>query len=202
MKRVERARQEHGDHAAAVAERMAAEEVAASWKKGSDGESRLARYAEREIGHAVIPLHDRLIPGTRSNVDHLFVAATGVWVVDAKSYKGKLERRDVGPFWREENEVYVGGRNRTKLVGGVEKQLRAVRAALEPDPALEGVSLHGALCFLDVEWGLLQSPFQVRGIWILHPGALRKRLSKSGALPRETMERIAHRLHLSLPPAK
>src|SRR5205823_3792631 len=101
-------------------------------------------FIEREVGERVIALHDRIIPGARgANIDHLFVAPNGVWVVDAKSYKGKVEKRDVGPFWREELELYVGGRNRTNVANGIGLQLKAVRAALEPDPATDGVNVHG-----------------------------------------------------------
>jgi hypothetical protein len=38
-------------------------------------------------------------------------------------------------------------------------------------------------------------------VWVLYPGALRKRLRKKGPLSREAMERIARRLDLSLPRA-
>jgi hypothetical protein len=48
---------------------------------------------------------------------------------------------------------------------------------------------------------LLDSPFQVGSVWVLYPGALRKRLKKNGPLSREKMERIAKRLALSLPEA-
>src|SRR4051794_11771344 len=95
-KRVENVRRQYGDYAAEVAEELAARDVAAGWGKGSSGESRLASFVAREVGNLVIPLHDRLIPGTRGNIDHIFVAATGIWVVDAKAYKGKVERREVG----------------------------------------------------------------------------------------------------------
>ncbi len=74
-------------------------------------------------------------------------------------------------------------------------------AALKPDPALKGTDVHAALCFMDSEWGLLDFPFQVGNVWVLYAGALRKRLMKHGALSRETMERIARRLDLSLPRA-
>jgi hypothetical protein len=68
-----------GEHAAAVAEQVVGREQAASWGKGSDGETRLARFIQRELGDRLIALHDRLIPGTKRNIDHLFVAPTGVW---------------------------------------------------------------------------------------------------------------------------
>ena len=35
-------------------------------------------------------LHDRRIPGTRANIDHIAVASSAVWVIDAKRYNGKL----------------------------------------------------------------------------------------------------------------
>jgi hypothetical protein len=200
-RRVEDVRRKYGDHAAVVAEEMAAREAAGTWGRGSEGESRLANFVAREVGAAVIAIHDRLIPGTLGNVDHIFVAATGVWVVDAKAYKGKLERRESGPLWRRENTLYIRGRNRTSLAQGVEKQVAAVIAALRPDPALKGTDVHGALCFLDSEWGLLDFPFQIGNVWVMYPGALRKRLRKAGALERDVMERIARRLDISLPHA-
>lgn len=162
----------------------------------------MAAFIEREVGDAVIALHDRTIPATRAaNIDHVVVAPTGVWVVDAKTYKGKLERRDVGPFWRVDNQIYVNGRNRTKLVDGLAFQLKAVRAALEPDPVYAGLVLHPVLCFVDTEWGVFARPFEVRGVTVLYPRALRDPLRKDGALDRATMERVANRLALSLPPA-
>lgn len=67
-----------------------------AWARGSDGERRLAAHLERKLGDAVVLLHDRRVPRTRSNIDHLAVASSGVWVVDAKNYQGRVERRGVG----------------------------------------------------------------------------------------------------------
>jgi hypothetical protein len=200
-RRTEAARKRYGDHAAVVAEAMATQEAAASWGKGSEGEAKLAAFIEREVGERVIALHDRRIPGTRGNIDHVFVAPTGVWVVDAKAYRGKVVKRDLGPPWRREHEVLVGGRNRTRLAKGVEHQVAAVKVAVRADEALKDVAVFGVLCFVSSEWGLLDFPFSIRTTWVAYPGALRKQLRKDGPLSRETMERIARRLDLSLPPA-
>lgn len=192
--RVEAVRLEHGDHAAAVAEAVAS----TSWEKGANGEFRLAEFIQREVGDHVISLHDRLIPGTRANIDHLWIAPTGVWIVDSKSYKGKVVKRDVGPLWRTEYKLYVGGRDRTKLATAMQLQLDAVLAALRSDPGAMGTDVHAALCFVDSEWGLLDFPFQVGSVWVLYPGALRKRLKKGGSVSREEMEQLAKRLAHSL----
>src|SRR5207244_1895941 len=112
-RRIHEVRQKYGDHAAEVAREMASRDTAATWGRGSDGESRLAHYIAREVGNGVIPLHDPLIPRTRSNIDHIYVSPTGVWVVDTKGYTGKIVQRQVGPLWRRDHALYIGGRNRT-----------------------------------------------------------------------------------------
>jgi hypothetical protein len=200
-RRVEEARRKYGDHAAVVAAAMAEQDVQASWGKGSDGERALARYIDGKVGEEVLALHDRLIPGTRTNIDHLWVTPTGVWVVDAKAYKGKVARREVGPLWRRDHEVFVAGRNRTALANGVRRQVEAVVAAVRPDESLRGTDVHAVLCFVGAEWGLLDFPFQVGNVWVMYPGALQKRLRKNGPLDGEQRERIAGRLALSLPSA-
>lgn len=147
----------------------------------------------------MIALHDRLIPGRGGNIDHIFVSPSGVWVVDAKAYGGKVIRREVGPLWRRENELHIRGRNRTALANGVRRQVDAVNAAVRSDESLHGTDIYAALCLVESEWGLLDFPFQLGNVWVIYPGALKKRLRKTGPLSRETMERIARRLDLSLP---
>ena len=82
-----------------------------------------------------------------------------------------------------------------------EHQLDAVIAAVRSDQSLNDVPIFGALCFVESEWGLTDFPFNVGKAWVCFPGALRKALKKKGPLTRETMEHIARRLDLSLPPA-
>lgn len=200
-RKVDEIRRKYGDHAAEVAREMADRDAAASWGKGSEGESWLARYIGKEVGDRVIALHDRLIPGTRGNIDHIFVSPTGVLVVDAKAYKGKVVRRETGPLWRRDSELFIGGRNRTSLANGVRRQVDAVNAALRSDESLHGTDIHAVLCLVESDWGLLDFPFQLGNVWVMYPGALKKRLRKSGPLSRETRDRVAQRLNLSLPPA-
>lgn len=46
--------------------------------------------AHAEQHGAPAPVHDRRIPGSRANIDHIAVAATGVWVIDTKNATGAL----------------------------------------------------------------------------------------------------------------
>jgi Nuclease-related domain len=48
-----------------------------AWAKGSEGERRLAAHLRTALGERAVLLHDRKVPGTRGNIDHLAVAASG-----------------------------------------------------------------------------------------------------------------------------
>ncbi|MDQ6613442.1 MAG: NERD domain-containing protein, partial [Actinomycetota bacterium] len=64
-------------------------------------------------------LHDRKVRGTRGNIDHLAIASSGLRVIDAKNYAGMVEHRDVGGWLRSDRRIHVGGRDRTKITGGM-----------------------------------------------------------------------------------
>ena len=61
-----------------------------AWKAGSIGERHLAASLSASVGDRAILLHDRKVPKTRGNIDHLAVASNGVWVIDAKNYRGVI----------------------------------------------------------------------------------------------------------------
>jgi Nuclease-related domain len=54
------------------------------WERGSVGERKLAAALGIIDRDDVIFLHDRRVPHTRGNIDHIVVAPSGVYVVDAK----------------------------------------------------------------------------------------------------------------------
>lgn len=97
-----------------------------AWAKGSEGERILADHMSRALGDRAVLLHDRTVPGTRGNIDHIAVAASGVWVIDTKNYKGLVELRDVGGWFRTDQRLYVGGRDRSKIVQGLGWKVQAI----------------------------------------------------------------------------
>jgi hypothetical protein len=57
-----------------------------AWARGAQGEERVAARLEKHLdGHGVELLHDRRIPGSRANIDHLTIGPGGVTVIDAKN---------------------------------------------------------------------------------------------------------------------
>jgi len=167
-----------------------------AWGKGADGERRLAAFLTREVGDRAVLLHDRKVPGTRGNIDHLAVAASGIWVIDAKKYDGKVERREVGGWFKSDQRLYVGGRDRTKLIAGLDWQGAAVHDALGVDE----VEIHSVLCFVNAEWSLFAKPFQLNGVKVVWAQKLAEMIVAPGSLTPEAVARLADRLASALPP--
>jgi hypothetical protein len=168
-----------------------------SWERGSQGERALGRYLETlHDSESIVVLHDRRIPGTRANVDHIAIAPTGVHVIDAKNYSGKVERVDVGGLLSTEWQLRVGGRDCTNLVNGLHKQVAAVRSSLAGELDVE---VHAVMCFTCAEWSLFARPFEVGGVWIGWAKALGKRLQAPGPLDPDAAQLVAQRLAAALP---
>jgi hypothetical protein len=53
----------------------------------------LGAALDRLRSETLAVLHDRLIPGSNANIDHLAIGRAGVFVIDSKRYTGQVERR-------------------------------------------------------------------------------------------------------------
>jgi len=167
-----------------------------AWARGAEGERRLAVHLARVLGDRAVFLHDRKVG--RANIDHLIVASSGVWVVDAKNYTGRVEHRNVGGWLGpSDNRIFVGGRDRTKLATGLAWQVTAVRQALGNLDS----PVHPALCFTSSEWGLFAKPFHHDGVLVTWASKLTELVAEAGELGPEQIERVAARLGERLRPA-
>jgi hypothetical protein len=133
-----------------------------AWAAGSAGEQKLAASLARRVGDRIVLLNDRRIPGSSRNIDHIAIAASGVWVIDAKRYNGLVERRNKGGMFGFDYRLYVNGRDRTKLIEKLDWQIDAVGDALIG----EDFPIHAVVCFVDAEFRFFAKPFQLRGVWV------------------------------------
>ena len=172
------------------------------WAKGAEGERRVARRLDGLDGEGVVGLHDRRIPRSKANIDHIVVGKNGVYVIDTKRYDGRVELRSTGSvFRRGQNKLFVNGRDKTTLIEGMSKQILAVDGAaadLMVDPP---VLICPVLCFVDGEWGAFAKPFTINGVRILWPKALSSLVRSPGPLTNEQVTAISDRLAERLPPA-
>ena len=55
-----------------------------SWSKGAVGEEALGAQLSKLTSERLVILHDRRVPGSRANIDHIAITPGGVPVIDAK----------------------------------------------------------------------------------------------------------------------
>ncbi len=168
-----------------------------SWDVGAVGEERVGARLNELSSESLRVLHDRRIPGSRANIDHIAVAATGVWVIDPKKYKGRPSLKVEGGLLRPRVEkLLVGSRDCTKLVDGVLKQIEVVREIVGDD-----VPIHGALCFVGADWPVLGGSFTIRKVEVLWPKKLYPKLQADGPLTIDEGDDLHRRLASGLPAA-
>jgi len=166
-----------------------------AWATGANGEEQLAACLARRSPQTLV-LHDRCVPGSRANIDHLAVAASGVYVIDTKRYKGKIEVRK--PKSSDQATLFIAGRRKSKLVDGLAGQVKAVVAAL--DLIEKDVPVFGCFCFVNPEKQAggsampLIRTLTVGDFDLLYPRRLAKRLNKEGPLSAEARLVIAEAL--------
>jgi Nuclease-related domain len=72
---------------------------AVAWRRGAAGERRTARLLSHLERHGWTVLHDLAVPGSRANLDHLVIGPGGVFVIDSKQYRGRLQLDPSGRLW-------------------------------------------------------------------------------------------------------
>jgi hypothetical protein len=180
---------------------LAAEpEAGRSWARGAVGEQKFGAALDTMVDQGVLILHDRRLPRSKANLDHLAVSSMGVWVIDAKRYRGRVTKVDNGGWLRPDIRLMVAGRDRTPLVRGVQRQVEHVRAALA-ELTGEPITVRGALCFVDSDFGYFARPLLVDDIVISWGKGLRKRLLEPGPLSMAQRAVIHRHLATSFPPA-
>jgi hypothetical protein len=161
-----------------------------AWRSGAAGEREVGARLDKLRRGGVLTLHDRRVPGRRTNVDHIAVAPTGVFVIDTKNVAGKVRATRDG--------VIVAGRRRDEMVTGVQAQIAVVRSVLE-DQQLSPDAIRGVLCFTRAELPWL-SPAP-GGVALLNPRGLSRTLRKAGPLDADRVGHLARILAQRLPSA-
>ncbi len=168
---------------------------------GAEGEQILARSLARRCPDVPM-LHDRRAPMRQGNIDHIAIASTGVYVIDCKRYKGKIQV--ARPLFGRAS-LKINRRNRTRLLEGLGRHVADVKAAA---PGLaDDVPVHGCLCFV-APAGLLSEiglpmvrTLKIDGYALYYPRRLAKRLNKRGPLTAEQATLLHAELAKRLPPA-
>jgi hypothetical protein len=112
---------------------------AVAWRQGAAGERRTARLLAPLERHGWAILHDLAIPGSTANLDHLALGPGGVFVIDSKQYRGRLQLDASGKLWHGRHPL-------APTLGAVSWEADQAAQAL-PDPGVAVVpivAVHGA----------------------------------------------------------
>jgi nuclease-like protein len=155
-----------------------------------------ASLARLTADRPAVTLYNRRMPSGRGDVEHIVIAAAGVFVIDTKDVRGKV--RLVRPLSRAPR-LLIDGWDRTKMLDGLDRQVAAVRGALAAT-GHHAVKVQGAICLTKADLPLLRTRV-LRGHLLLHGKPLAKRLNADGPLDAVAIRSIGHELALAFPPA-
>ena len=168
----------------------------AALRSGELGELAVGEILEKR--HAtgwLFALQDRRLPRRRSNIDHIAVAPTGVYVIDAKQHSGKVRREDRGCRGAR---LTINGRDRTKLLVDLGLQVAVVRHALVAGGHGD-VRVQGVLCFTTGDLPSFKA-LEIGGYLVVGLRRLGRQLDAVGSLSWSAIEAIAGVLAEALPP--
>jgi Nuclease-related domain len=113
-------------------------------RRGAAGERRTARLLEPLERHGWAALHNVAVAGSRGNIDHLVIGPGGVFVVDSKQCRGRLQLDSSGRLWH-------GSYPLAPALRAVDFEAdRAAQVLTDPGVAVVPiVAIHGA----QVPWG-------------------------------------------------
>ena len=117
---------------------------AVAWRRGAAGERRTARLLGPLERQGWVVLHDLALRGSRANIDHLVIGPGGVFVVDSKQYRGRLQLDASGRLWHGRYPL-------APALGAVSFEADQAAQVL-PDPGVVDmpvIAVHGA----QVPWG-------------------------------------------------
>jgi hypothetical protein len=157
-----------------------------AWETGALGEERTGQILRPLEGEGFRVIHDRLIPGSRANIDHIVVGPPGVFVVETKNYAGRLRVR--------RGEVSVSGRRKIGIVAQAKREAAVVAVVVSPVPVTPLICVHRA----DLGWFKVEAD-RVR---IVSPREMVKLLRKAPVqLAPNQVAWLADRIDRALMPA-
>jgi hypothetical protein len=92
------------------------------WEKGARGERKTATAIRPLFERGFVVLHDRRLPGSSANIDHIAIGPSGVYVIETKNISGKVEVAG--------DRLFVSAHDRGKFLAEVYREATATQIAL------------------------------------------------------------------------
>jgi hypothetical protein len=116
-----------------------AEREAEMWGRGRQGEERVGELLD-SLGRAgVRAVHDRSVPGSDANLDHVVAAPSGIYVVDAKNWSGRVSISG--------SRLWQNDRQRDEVVGAAAAQAAVVQRLVDDLNPPRPIPVRALVCF-------------------------------------------------------
>lgn len=169
------------------------------WVQRAEGDRRSRARLEFLGAEGVVVLNDRRVPGSRTSIRCIAISSAGVFVVDAKNYKGLVHTMRPGPVWHlGPSELHVGRRNCTASVENLVRQADAVRTALEDSGWGSEVPVHPMLCLTRAEWGFA-SAVEIGDVCVGWPRLVAGRVQAPGVMDSPAVQEVSEMISSQLP---
>jgi Nuclease-related domain len=147
----------------------------------------------------VIVLSDRRVPGSKLSIDVIAVSPAGVFVIDAKHYKGLVYTKRLGPVWDlGPHQLHIGRRNRTSSIEDVTKKGEAVRDVLQSTPWGSEVPVKAVLCLTRADWGYATG-VEVDDVLVGWPKLIAGRMKEPVVMDSTTVQEVSEMIADRLP---
>ena len=132
---------------------------------GAEGERMTGRVLDKLDGCMV--LHDRKIPGSKGNIDHVAIGPGGVFVIETKRYKGEVTVKG--------DDLFIGGRKKTQFIEQTWREAVNVQTMLAEHMARLEIDVVPVLCI----HGSAVPRETVQGVRLVGPRGLKKLIAKA-----------------------
>lgn len=161
-----------------------------SYAKGAAGERLVAEALNWLPGNQFWVLHDQPWPGRpQANIDHIVVGQTGIFVIDAKNWSGKIKAERISDDAAvgegagtstppaESFVLTQNGQDRSSAISGVVEQMKAVQMIAQRLPFADAQQLRVSpvIAFIDnaeIQSPSFPTPFEANGATLVSTSAL------------------------------
>ena len=142
-------------------------------RKGAAGEYLIDARLHRDLKNGEVILNDRRIPNDGGNIDHVVVAHSGVWIIDTKSWEGRIEYKGASGIFDANERLFIGGEDRTYLADDIYAQVIPIAGLLDD----RAVPINPAIVFANGNWRstvrlVSNRPYEHNRVLIAWPAAL------------------------------
>jgi Nuclease-related domain len=144
-------------------------------------------------------LHDRRFARNIEPIDHLVIAPSGLWVIDALYDPYTIQRRHLGPVFRTRPHLFVDGRERSAELEAMNRRVDILRGLI----ALVGyhdTKINAVMCFVTAPVPISDRHRMFSGVLVTDPVGLSDRLREPGRLSQAGVMSVTYHMDSLLPP--